>query len=187
MKNFLRIAAGCDVMPIMMAIQRQPELFNQNTLRTTHPGTPHTQVSDIWLRFNELPEPGQEAKILDEHESVWYPAIYALPQCRPMIYQLMARVDGERLGRCLITKLEPGKKIAPHVDGGSHAAYYERFHVVLQGYPGSQFRCGNESVDMLTGEIWWFNNAIEHEVINNSADDRLHLIVDIRTAQVGGK
>lgn len=187
MKNFLRIAANCDVMPIMLAVQRQHELFNQNTLRTTHPGTPHTQVSDIWLRFNEIPEKGNEVKILDEHESVWYPAIYALPQCRPMIYQLMARVDGERLGRCMITKLAPGKKIAPHVDGGSHAAYYERFHVVLQGYPGSQFRCGNEIVDMLTGEIWWFNNAIEHEVINNSADDRLHLIIDIRTAQVGGK
>jgi hypothetical protein len=33
---------------------------------------------------------------------------------------------------------------------------------------------------MRTGEVWWFNNAIEHEVVNNSADDRIHLIVDIR-------
>ena len=183
MKNFLLFSSRHDVMPVVMAIQRQQHLFDVNTLRTTHPGTPHTQVSDIWLRFNELPELGQEAKILDEHESVWYPAIHSLPQCRPLIYQLMARVEGERLGRCLITKLAPGKRIAAHIDGGSHAAYYDRFHIVLQGYPGSIFRCGGESVDMLTGEIWWFDNGVEHEVINNSANDRIHLIVDIRTAK----
>ena len=38
-------------------------------------------------------------------------------------------------------------------------------------------------VNMLTGEIWWFNNQAEHEIINNSADDRIHLIVDIRVSK----
>jgi hypothetical protein len=33
---------------------------------------------------------------------------------------------------------------------------------------------------MKTGDIWWFDNSQEHEVLNNSADDRLALIVDIR-------
>jgi hypothetical protein len=35
---------------------------------------------------------------------------------------------------------------------------------------------------MAPGEIWWFDNSVEHEVINNSAGDRIHLIVDVRMA-----
>jgi hypothetical protein len=37
---------------------------------------------------------------------------------------------------------------------------------------------------MQTGQVWWFQNALEHEVINNSAEARLHLIIDIRTQRL---
>ena len=184
MKNF-QFLATFDQVPLMHQVQLHPALWNQNTLRTTHPGTPHTEVDDIWLRFNDLTpykdKPLAEyGGILDEHESIWYPAIDALPAARGLILWLMARVGGIRLGRCLITKLAPGEKVAPHIDGGSHAAYYERYHLILQGLPGNVFRCGTEQVDMLTGQIWWFQNGIEHEAVNNSADDRIHLIVDVK-------
>jgi hypothetical protein len=33
---------------------------------------------------------------------------------------------------------------------------------------------------MAQGEVWWFDNSQEHEVMNDSKDERLHLIVDIR-------
>jgi hypothetical protein len=36
---------------------------------------------------------------------------------------------------------------------------------------------------MAPGEVWWFDNSKMHEVINNSADDRLTMIVDIRSAR----
>jgi len=179
MRNFQLIAANIDTTPLLFAIQRQPELWNQNTLRTTHPGTPHTQVDDIWIRFNEITE--DVGRVMDEHESVWYPATYALPQVKPLIQALIARVDGERLGRVLITRVAPGKKIDPHVDGGSHAAYYDRFHLVLQSSPGTTFRAGEEIVYMPPGTIWWFDNSKEHEVINGGSEDRIHMIVDIRT------
>jgi hypothetical protein len=146
--------------------------------------TPHKEVSDIWIRFNDLKsyeESKDAAKILDEHESIWYSAVNDLPSVRTVVFQIMGRVQGIRLGRVLITRLAPGKKIEPHADGGTHAAYYERYHAVLQGLPGSLFRCGDETVNMQTGSVWWFQNAIEHEVINNSCDDRIHLIVDIKT------
>ncbi len=184
MKNFYCLTTGIDVSGIMAAIVRQPDLWDQNTLRTEHPGTAHSQVEDIWIRFNDVKlfEMGGDAKtIVDEHESIWYPAAYALPQIRPFLFGLMRQVEGERLGRVLITKLAPGKVITPHVDGGSHAAYYKRYHLVLQGLPGSNFRSGDEWVGMKTGELWWFNNGIEHEVINNSSDDRVHIIADIRS------
>lgn len=173
-------------MPLLDAVMRQPELWNRNRIRTTHPCTPHTEVDDIWLRFNDLTlfeKTGESSAVIDEHESINYPAMLMLSQARPIIFDLMRRVDGERLGRVLITRLAPGKKIAPHEDGGSHAAYYDRYHIILKNAPGSIFRAGLETVTMKTGEVWYFDNSQTHEVINNSSDDRITMIVDIRTTR----
>jgi len=95
---------------------------------------------------------------------------------------LMARVGGERLGRVMINKISPGGRIFPHCDTPAHVEYYRRFHIVLQSYVGNVFRAGKESVYMRAGEAWWFDNGQEHEVINNSTDDRINMVVDIRTS-----
>lgn len=180
MRNFQVIATGVDTIPLLNAIMRDPALWNQNTLRTTHPETAHAQVDDIWLRFNETEDP---TAVVDDTECVNYPAWWALPQARDIIFNLMRRVEGERLGRVLVTRLAPGRKITPHVDGGAPATYYERFHVVLSASPGCLFRSGDETVQMRAGEVWWFDNTKEHEVVNNGVDDRVHLIIDIRTSK----
>lgn len=182
MRNFLRIAEGVDVMPLLHAVQRQPHLWGQNKLRTEHAGTAHCNVEDIWLRFNKT-EDVDAASIIDGHESIFYGGWFELPQAQSIVFDLMRRVEGVRLGRVLITRLAPGKMILPHVDGGDHAEYYDRYHCILQNLPGSIFRAGNEHVCMRAGEVWWFDNSEEHEVINNSADDRLTMIIDIRTAR----
>ena len=171
-----------DIVPLSNEIIRNGHLWNTETLRTEFEESPHSSVDDIWLRFNDINSLDNE-EIIDNHESINYPAFWELPEARKLIFWLMARVNGERLGRCLITRLCPGEKIDLHVDGGDHASYYDRYHIVLQGLPGSVFNCGDESIQMRTGEVWWFNNEIEHEIINNSADDRIHLIVDIRTSR----
>lgn len=96
----------------------------------------------------------------------------------------MRRVEGLRLGRVLVTRLAPGRTIAVHADiRGTYAARYARYHAVLQGLPGSLFRAGPETVCMQTGEVWWFDGAAEHEVVNNSADDRIHLVIDIEASR----
>jgi hypothetical protein len=184
-----------NVMAAMHEITLNPNFWNAYTLRTSHELTPHKFVDDIWLRFNDL-EPYKAApavdgltayaKLIDEHESICYPAWWALPECKRLAMTVFHAVQGERLGRVLITRLAPGDHIEPHVDGGSHAAYYERAHLVLQGLPGSLFYCGEdeeaEQVQMMTGELWWFNNAKTHSVQNNSATDRIHMIIDYRVS-----
>lgn len=182
MKNFTLIAEGADVIPLRSAIAMRPHLWNQNTLRTKHPGTAHNEVDDIWLRFNKIAE-GEEFKVVDDMEAINYQAWWELPQARPLLFDLMRRVEGERLGRCLITRLTPGKRITPHVDMGAPATYYDRFHIVLQGAPGSLFRAGDETVNMRTGDVWWFDNCVEHEVLNNSQVDRIHIVADIRVSR----
>ena len=176
MDNFHKIGEGAVVNQLLAAIMRQPELWDQNNLRTTHPGTAHGQVNDIWLFFNE-----QGGDVVNDKMVVPYPAWDKLPQARPLIFDLMHFVQGVQLGRVIITKLGPGKKIAPHVDGGAPAEYYTRYQIALQSLPGSLFRIDDETVQFNSGDIWMIDNRKEHEVINNSDDDRVVMIVDIRS------
>jgi hypothetical protein len=181
--NFQLIAQNLDVNGVLHAIQRKPDLWNRRKLRTTFPGTPHGEVSDIWIRFSEENLPIEEMG--RDMNPIWYSEWNELPQLRPLVFGLMQRVEAYELGRVFITKLPPGGKILPHADVLGDYAQLEdaaRYHVVLQGLPGSLYRCGGETVNMLTGQCWWFNHLAEHEVVNNSADDRIHLLIDTRNA-----
>jgi len=189
MKNFLNIASGIDVMPLLLAIRRRPELWKEDTYLRDYPQGPFSAIESIMLRFpvKSVCETEQEVKshlsTYDQHESIDYPPYALLPEARPIIMALMNRVSGERLGRVMINKIAPGGRIYPHRDTASHVDYYTRFHIVIQSQPGVIFRAGDEQVYMGTGEVWWFNNGEEHEVINNSAADRIHIVIDIRTSK----
>lgn len=181
MRNFLKLAQNVNILPLLHAVQTQPELWNADNLRTLYPDSPHAQADDIWLRFNDraLWESEPE-RIMDEPESVNYPAWNKLTQAHGIVFDLLRTVQGSRIGRVMLTRLAPGKNIAPHIDGGKYAAYYNRYHVFLQNLPGANFRAGEEVICPQAGDVYWFNNKIEHEVINHSTDDRITLIIDIR-------
>lgn len=175
MNNFCKIAE-VNIRPLLAAIARQPELWDENNFRTTHQGTVHADASDIWLRYNNLSD-----NIINDLESIDYPAFAKLPQARALVYDLMRFVEGNRLGRVFITKLPVNGRILPHKDEGESPEYYDRYHIFIQNFEGSVFRCGEEVICPNAGDIYWFNNQIEHEVINNSIDDRLTLVIDIRS------
>ncbi len=189
MKNFQRITAGIDTMPLLLAIKRRADLWKEDTYLRDYPQGPFKQIESIMLRFpvKSVLETEEELQkhlsTYDQHECVDYPAYKLLTEARPLVMNLMAYVSGERLGRVMINKIAPGGVIYPHADTPAHAEYYSRFHIVLQSQPGVVFRAGHEQTYMGTGEIWWFDNSQEHEVINNSGDDRIHMIVDIRTSR----
>lgn len=189
MKNFMLLASGADVAPLNFAIKRQAHLWKEDTYLRDYPQGPFAQIESIMLRFPVKTVVETEADLADiesrydQHESIDYPAYKLLPEARTLIMPLMTRVGGERLGRCMVNKISPGGRIFPHADTPVHADYYSRFHIVLQSAPGVVFKCGDEQVYMGTGEVWWFNNKEVHEVVNNSADDRIHLIIDIRTSR----
>lgn len=176
MDNFFRLAKGVNVAPLLVAISRQPELWDQNTLRTKHPKTAHGDVSDIWLMFNDT-----DGDVANDIIVKPYPAFKELPQARLLIFDLMRLVEGVTLGRVIVTKLPPGKKITPHVDGGAPATYFTRYQIALQSLPGALFTIGDETVNFESGEVWLIDNKKEHSVVNNSRDDRIVMIVDIRS------
>lgn len=69
----------------------------------------------------------------------------------------------------------------PPGTGGAPATYYNRYQVALQSLPGALFTIGDETVNFESGDVWLIDNKKEHGVINNSRDDRIVMIVDIRS------
>lgn len=196
MQHFQRIASGVNVTPLMLAIARRPELWQEDSFLRHYPQGPFGEVESIMLRFPEkvvFDGPGAEEKLalyrsnrlpgFDQHESIDYPAYSILTEARPLVMSIFHGVGGERLGRVMINKIKPGGAIFPHADTPEHANYYSRFHLVLQSAPGVIFRCADEQAYWETGAAFWFDNRLEHEVINNSSEDRIHMIVDARCSK----
>lgn len=190
MKNFHLIATGVDVNSIVLALKRKPELWTEDTYLRDYSQGPFGDTETVMLRFpvKTVKQTEEELKKYGEsdgqHESVDYPAFAYLPEARRVVFGLMAQVEGERLGRVMINKLKPGGRIYPHADTPVHAEYYSRHHIVLQSSPGCNFRCGDEIIQppfTEAGAVWWFNNKLEHEVMNNGTIDRIHMVVDIKT------
>lgn len=192
MRHFLKIAQGLDPGPLLHCLQTQPELWNSSQVRK-HLQSVHKDVDDILLRYNKWEE-GEDYldKVCSSLEMVDYPAWHKLPPAQVFVYGLLQKVLGIHLGRVMISRLRPGGSIPIHsdrIDAAEEAfplreppaRYFERYHVCLQSGPGAIFQSGDEQVTMLPGEIWWFDNQALHGVTNNSAGDRIHLIVDIRT------
>ena len=182
MRNFLKIAECVDIVPLLIALKMRPELWNQNKFRTTYKDTPHHDVDDIWIRYPShalTADTNDLEGVINDKKPVWHNDI---PQAKPIILDIMHRVGAYELGRVLITRIKPGGRILPHADVyGDYVQEKDkaRYHVVLQGLPGSLYRTGDETVCMRTGEVWWFNALLEHEVMNNSETDRIHLLVDV--------
>lgn len=183
MKNFHRLATGANVGPLMHSIMRKPHLWNQHKFRTTYNNTPFQQVDDIWIRFSDIAECPTDTNAIGIDRNIWYPGASELPEVKPLCLEMMRSVGAYELGRVLITRLSPGDKMLPHNDNdGVYGTQPDlaRYHIVLMGNTGSLFRSGDETVEMLTGEVWWFNAHKEHEVYNGSDDDRVHLLVDVK-------
>lgn len=111
---------------------------------------------------------------------MWYPAFRRLPSLKPVLSAVLRRAEGGRLGGVLITKIPPGGRVAPHVDGGWHARYYDKFALQLQSAPGQAFCFRGHSLSARPGELYTFDNSQEHWVYNMSDSPRMTLIVCVR-------
>jgi len=139
----------------------------------------HNDMTDIWVRYNDISNFGEHFN--DEHTSVWYPIITQIPEVLPIVMGIMQGCHGERLGGVLITKLPAGGRIEPHIDEGWHAEYYQKFYVAIQNDKGCLFCWDDMTVEAEVGEVYEFDNSVNHWVENNSDRDRIALIVCIKT------
>jgi quercetin dioxygenase-like cupin family protein len=176
MKNILTIARGLNVIPLLLELQRQPQLWNQNRTRTENPTSPHREVDDIWVRYG-AGDSGYEGQ---PHTSVWLEAADLLPQAKADARAILNLVRGDALGGILITRIPPGRSVKPHADLGWHALEYDKFALQVAAHPQQAF-CYEEGQHITApGDLYWFHNQEKHWVINESPVERITMIVCVK-------
>lgn len=185
--RYFQQAGIADMGPLRMALVQKRDLWNRYDYRTTFEGTPFGGMDDILLRYSK-PEKFQglwdPEALIDDESLILYAAWHELPEAHDVVFNLMRRYKGIKLGRVIIARLPMGGRILPHQDNVGRYANREdgmRFHVVVNSSPGCVFHCGDESVQMKTDEVWWFDHRAMHAAENNGSDERIHLLVDIQT------
>jgi hypothetical protein len=154
-------------------------LWDRRRDRTSHPSSPHRELSDVWVRYAA---PGVFEK--GPHESVWYPEeAELLPELVDIAYLLMSLVRGDQLGGVLVTRIPPGAQCYPHTDPGWHARHYEKFGVQVAAAPGQRFHVEDLSLETAPGDVFTFDNARSHWVTNDTEHERITAIVCIRRYQ----
>lgn len=95
----------------------------------------------------------------------------------PYLRQVMAQL-GVPLGRSRLMKLDARAEATPHVDSNYYWLDRMRVHVPVTTFPEVEFQCGDASVHMAPGECWIFDTWRRHNVLNRTAHERVHLVVD---------
>jgi hypothetical protein len=169
------LSSGVNVSAIHWAIQSHPELWNENTIRTESPTSPHYGLDDIWARYGDT----EEAMQGKPHKAVWYPSADMLG-VKGICLDLMRWVGGVELGGVLITRIPAGKECQPHIDDGWHARHYEKFGIQITSAPGQKFCFEGEELETKPGDLFWFDNQYKHWVTNPTQYERITMIICIR-------
>jgi hypothetical protein len=181
--NLIPLNRRIAVDPLVAQLEAAPELWDEHRPRTAQYNSPHANdVSDIWVRYNAWENyTGDLAAFNEEHESVWYPCCEKLPAAQSIISYVYGLADGAELGGVLITKIAPGGEVVPHSDNGWHAEYYDKYAVQIKGNSDQAFHFEEISYSAEPGEVYKFNNQATHWVTNNSNEDRITMIICIRS------
>jgi len=94
---------------------------------------------------------------------------------------ILEKTNGEGyLLRAILVKLFKNSDIPSHRDTANETfKYSRRIHIPIVTNPSCLFTVGEETIHMKEGEIWEMNNdKLEHSVVNNGDEDRIHLIID---------
>lgn len=171
---------------VTQEVDSQPELWDYFPMRTSmlkQVGGSFLDSSDIVLQYNDFNDM-IEQRPYDVQETVTYPAMLKLPATRKLLFGVFAALEGQRLGRAMLTRLKPGQHVSSHKDSPVLTSYYNRFHVSLKDNSGTLFRCDDEYFAPNVGDVFWFDNSKEHEVWNDGDTDRWTLILDVKIPQV---
>jgi hypothetical protein len=186
MKAFNKIYSGIDTSLAEKELQDNDNMFGEFNARKDA-GLVHAQMDDIWLRYGDIREvmkSGDFAKLSNEHDSIW---LKDLPHCKRICFDVMAMVDGERLGGVLITRLPAGGEILPHTDSGWHAEYYDKYYVPIKNERGAKFCFESGEIEPQKGDVWAFDNSLPHWVKNESNEDRIAMIICIKQSKYNAK
>lgn len=95
----------------------------------------------------------------------------------PYLMQVLEHIGGT-WGRSRLMRLSGQAEVTAHVDVNYYWAERARVHVPIVTQPTVRFVCGTHQLNMRAGECWIFDTWTEHNVINDHALARIHLVAD---------
>lgn len=185
MKYSHHFARGVNLGRLAIDLKRQSNLWDRNPCRLSTCG-PHHETQDIFLRYkDERPNlsSGDWRDFCDPHIPDWYQSVDLLPDAKRIALELMAAVGGEMLGGVFLYKVDPGKRIYKHTDRGWHPSYFDKFNVCIESNPQAAFVYDDERFTQAPGDVHFFRNDVDHEVINEGEAPHVILTVCIRIDQ----
>lgn len=176
MPMFKRHQRGLDTQPLLDALDANPELWGEITVRQEYPGSAHRDTQCIFLRGPAAFTPHEYQGTLDAHD---YPALDVLRHpVEQLLKPVLQSLGATELGYVLLVVLHPNGQIAPHTDEGAYAGHYSRFHIALTHSPEAFLTVGGHTQTFAQGELWEFNHRAPHQGANLGANPRIHLIFD---------
>ncbi len=99
-----------------------------------------------------------------------------LERC-PYLQQVLHSI-GATWGRTRLMRLSGQAEVTPHVDVNYYWRERVRVHVPIVTQPTVRFTCGDAEINMRAGECWIFDTWRMHNVVNDHALPRIHLVAD---------
>jgi hypothetical protein len=138
-------------------------------------------VSDKWCLDNGYDYFVKEAKIAcvpliaGKQEPYVKTPFYEL---FPQLTTLAHKKFGPNLSRINIQKIKPESCYDIHTDNGDYFLTTVRYSLALnQEY---FFKVADQTVKISVGDLFWFNNKKPHGAFNESANDRIAVIIDVQ-------
>lgn len=78
----------------------------------------------------------------------------------------------------------PNDLVKRHFDRHFYSDYTTRCHLVIETNPKVKFIFANSQKTFETGDLFLFNNKLEHSIYNGGSIGRLHLVIDFVPASV---
>lgn len=173
MEHFKHVGS-IPVSALQAACRRHAGEFGRVTWREKTPGSPHPDTETLYLR---MPREITRETVFHSLDCADTP-LMADPAFDNATLRL-SLMTGARLARCMVVKLNPGGKIAPHTDKGAYAEATHRWHVPIETNDKAWLQSGNERCWMMEpGTVYWFDKHAEHFGANEGETPRIHLIVD---------
>jgi hypothetical protein len=140
----------------------------------------------LHLRTHKTPDTWTPTTI-DEWSSILECAdiptnINRLPRVVELVKWIEKTVNGIELGRVMIVNLKPFGKVSLHIDPNVYFEKFSRFHVPFKTNKLVYFSGEDLNIKehMPLKHLCRLNNRLPHQLINESDENRIHLIVDMQ-------
>lgn len=99
------------------------------------------------------------------------------------IYDFLEKSFAGKIIRAELITMNPYSRIRTHKDRGDILFLGRRIHIPIKTNKDVIFKVNEDSMNMKVSNMYEINNSKYHSVVNNSSEDRIHLIVDVLPEQ----